>query len=161
MALQIIERGLAERDKLQIGLKWPLARATVYHPKKFGRDLNEIIASQLNVKALGFIETHEKDWKVALDTKMTPGLEAEGYARELSRQVQAFRKQLGLKKENKVEVYIITDDKFKKILEPNRNFLKERTNSKKFEFVTTGKERFKNIIQFTIKDKKGDIAVVH
>ena len=92
---------------------------------------------------------------------MTPELEAEGYARELSRQIQAFRKKLGLKKENKVETYIITDDKFAKILSAQKALLKERTNSKKLEFVTTGKERFKNIIGFTIKDKKGDIAVVH
>ena len=99
--------------------------------------------------------------KIILNTKTTPELEAEGYARELSRQVQAFRKKLGLKKENSVETYIITDDKFKKILENQKDFLRERTNSKKIEFVTTGKERFKNIIQFTIKDKKGDIAVVY
>ena len=28
-------------------------------------------------------------------------------------------------------------------------------------FVTTNKERFKNIILFTIKDKKGDIGVIY
>jgi len=46
-------------------------------------------------------------------------------------------------------------------LESQKSLLKERTNSKKLEFVTTGKERFKNIIQFTIKDKKGEIAIAY
>ena len=30
--------------------------------------------------------------KYELDTKLTPELEAEGYAREISRQIQSFRK---------------------------------------------------------------------
>jgi isoleucyl-tRNA synthetase len=118
----------------------------------------EIIKQQLNVKEIKLGKGQEK---VSFDTRMTPELESEGYTRELSRQVQDFRKKLGLKKENMVETYIITDDKFRKILEMQKNFLKERTNSKKLEFVTTGKERFKNIIGFTIRDKKGDIAVVY
>jgi hypothetical protein len=46
-------------------------------------------------------------------------------------------------------------------LEKHSDFIKQRTNSKNLQFVTTGKERFKNIIQFEIRDKKGDIAVVY
>ena len=160
-ALKIIEMGLAGRDKLQIGLKWPLKSAKISANFGVNKDIREIIKSQLNVKELFFVKIKESEISVTFDTKMTPELEAEGYARELSRQIQAFRKKLGLKKENKVETYIITDDKFAKILSAQKALLKERTNSKKLEFVTTGKERFKNIIGFTIKDKKGDIAVVH
>ena len=153
--------GLAGRDKLQIGLKWPLKSAKISANFGVNKDIREIIKSQLNVKELFFVKIKESEISVTFDTKMTPELEAEGYARELSRQIQAFRKKLGLKKENKVETYIITDDKFAKILSAQKALLKERTNSKKLEFVTTGKERFKNIIPFTIKDKKGDIAVVY
>ncbi len=156
--LKIIEMGLAERDKIQIGLKWPLGSADISTNSAIDKNLAEIIKQQLNVKSAKFSKGEEK---VSLDTKMTPELESEGYARELSRQIQSFRKQLKLKKENKVETYIITDDKFKKILESQKSLLKERTNSKKLEFVTTGKERFKNIIQFTIKDKKGEIAIAY
>ena len=29
IVMQIIEKGLAERDKAKIGLKWPLAKATI------------------------------------------------------------------------------------------------------------------------------------
>lgn len=160
-ALLIIEKGLAERDRLGIGLKWPLKSAKISGRFDIRKSLYDIIKTQLNVKELLFSKADEKEIIVILDTKITPELESEGYARELSRQVQEFRKKLGLKKENRVETYIITDDKFKRILESQKNFLKERTNSKKLEIVTTGKERFKNIIGFTIKDKKGDIAVVY
>ncbi len=159
--LLVIEKGLAERDKLQIGLKWPLKSANITADFDMKKDLFDVIASQLNVKEVYFEKVKQEDpLSIKLDTKTTPELEAEGYARELSRLIQSFRKQLGLKKENSIDTYIITDDKFKKILEGQRNFIKERTNSKKIDFVTTDKERFKNIIHFTIKDRKGDIAVV-
>ncbi len=158
--LKIIETGLAERDKIQIGLKWPLASASIGFNKKLDPALEGIILTQLNVKKA--IWKKSKETKVEFDTKMTPELEAEGYAREISRQVQAFRKKLGLKKENKIELFIFTDGELKNIFEKEKRFIMERTNAKKLEFsenVTTAKERFKNIYEFKIRDKRGLIAV--
>ena len=154
---EIISIGLASRDKLKIGLKWPLAKVVIKKEKKFGREFEEIIKSQLNVKKIKFEKS--KKLEVNFDMAMTPELEAEGYAREMSRQIQAFRKKLGLNKNDLVETIIITDEDFKKILETQKNFLKERTNSKKLGIVTTDKERFKNKVEFKIKDKKGEIAM--
>jgi len=157
--LLIIEKGLGQRDKLHIGLKWPLAKAIISAPhSELNKPLQEIIKSQLNVKNVEI--KSGKEISVELDTEMTPELEAEGYARELSRQIQSFRKNLGLQKKDKVETSIIVDDEFKKVLEKQKKFIKERTNSKKLEFVTTGKERFKNKTDLKIKDKKGWIAIV-
>ncbi|MDD5012537.1 MAG: isoleucine--tRNA ligase [Candidatus Nanoarchaeia archaeon] len=159
--MKIIETGLRERDKAQIGLKWPLASATIFSPSKT-EDIEEVIKSQLNVKKIVWKKSDEL--KIELDTKLTPELEAEGYAREMSRAVQAYRKELGLKKENKIELSIFTDGELKKILDGWKNFIMERTNSVKLEFfsenVTTGKERFKNNIEFKIKDKRGLIVIV-
>ncbi len=155
---KIIEAGLAARDKSQIGLKWPLAKAIITTDKKPGKELQEIIKSQLNVKGLEL--KSGKKISVKLNTKLTPELEAEGYAREMSRQIQSFRKKLGLEKKDLVEIYIFTDDKCKNILEKHKKFIRERTNAKKLEFVTTVKERFKNKIDFKIKDKKGEIWIV-
>ena len=155
--LKIIETGLASRDKLQIGLKWPLAKAVIKDNKKVGKEFEEIIKSQLNVKEVKFKESNE--FEVTFDATITPELEAEGYAREMSRQIQAFRKKLGLDKKELVETIIITDEKFKKILEKQKKIMKERTNSKELEIVTTGKERFKNKVEFRIKDKKGEIGI--
>ncbi len=154
----VLEVGLAERDKLQIGLKWPLANAEIYCENKLNKNLEEIISRQLNVKNVK-IKKGEKI-KVELDEKITSELEAEGYAREVSRKIQAFRKNLGLIQTEKIETYLIVDEKFKFILEKEKKLLKERTNSRKLEIVTTDKERFKNKTNFKIKDKKGEIAIV-
>lgn len=154
---EIVSAGLRERDRVQIGLKWPLSSATFYSSKKFGKEIEKIIKKQLNVKKVLWKKSGET--KVELNTEMTPELEAEGYAREISRKIQAFRKKLGLNKDKRVNVIIFTDDKFKEILDIQRKFIKSRTNSKKLEIVTTGKERFKNKIDFKIKDKKGEIGI--
>ena len=64
------------------------------------KHIEGIVKSQLNVKNVLFRFSHAntKDVDVELDTKQTPELEAEGYAREISRAVQDFRKKLGLQK---------------------------------------------------------------
>ena len=62
----------------------------------------EIIKSQLNVKEVIFDSPASKETEFGLefDTNSTPELESEGYARELSRKIQAFRKKLGLQKKD-------------------------------------------------------------
>jgi len=157
-ALRIIELGLAERDRAKIGLRWPLERATISYDGKLDKELLEIILRQLNIKRIE--QKKAKEISVKLDTKFTPELEAEGYARELSRKVQAYRKKLGLQKKDRIELFVITDNKFKKILEKNKAFIQYRTNSKKLKIVITDKEKFKNKINFIIKDKRGWIAII-
>ncbi len=162
---QIIEKGLAERDKAQIGLKWPLAKVTISTGNKdIAKSLNYmrgIIKSELNVKEIEVKLGSE--FSVELDIKMTPELEAEGYARELSRYAQSFRKKLGLEKKDKIELLVFVEEELKEFLENQKDFIKERTNSKKFEIylesVTTDKERFKNKTDFRIKNKRGRIVI--
>jgi isoleucyl-tRNA synthetase len=161
LAMKVIELGLAERDKVQIGLKWPLQKATIRGKRiNFNEEIIEILKTQLNVKET--IIDDEGELKVEVDTKLNYELESEGYAREISRQIQAFRKKLGLVKKNKIELFIKTEDKeFQKILEDKKEFIKDRTNSKKLNFVTTDKETFKNKEDFKIKDKRGEIGIIY
>jgi len=154
---QIIEKGLSERDKIKIGLKWPLAKATIFS-KKLNEELEKIIELQLNVKKIEWKKSEVL--KVDFDTKLTSELEAEGYAREMTRQVQAFRKKLGLVKKDKIKLFIVADENFRNILEKRKDFVRDKTNSSKIEIVTTDKERFKKIIEFKIKDKRGWIAII-
>ncbi|MCK5624909.1 isoleucine--tRNA ligase [Candidatus Pacearchaeota archaeon] len=154
---KIVSLGLRARDKIGIGLKWPLSKAII----KGGvvkKDFFELVKKQLNVKDIQLKKG--KELEVSFDISLTPELEAEGYAREMSRKVQSFRKDLGLNKKNKIDLVIITDDKFKEILKIQENLIKERTNSKKLEIVTTIKERFKKKIDFKIKDKRGQILII-
>jgi isoleucyl-tRNA synthetase len=156
---EIISLGLKERDKTKIGLKWPLSKAIVSGNLKLKKEFLEIIKTQLNVKKVEIRKGETTE--VELDSTQTPELEAEGYARELSRQIQEFRKKLNLEKKDRIETVIIADEEFKKILDRQKEFIKKRTNSKKLEIVTTDKERFKNNACFKIKDKRGKIVIIY
>jgi len=70
---------------------------------------------------------------------------------------KAFRKELGLEKSDWINLQLITDEEFKKILEKKIEFIKERTNSKKIIFES--KERFKKNIEFKVKEKRGVIGI--
>ncbi|MDD5193666.1 MAG: isoleucine--tRNA ligase [Candidatus Nanoarchaeia archaeon] len=138
-AMKIIEIGLRERDKAQIGLKWPLASAIVWDDKKLNKELLDLIKTQLNIKEIEIKKTVSlsgedkvNEISVQLNTKMTPELEAEGYAREISRKVQAARKNLGLIKKDHIKLAIVLDEYLKNLIEKQKDFIKERTNSEEF-----------------------------
>jgi len=158
VALKIIENGLAERDKVQIGLKWPLASAEVCYDEKLGKDFEEILMNQLNVKEINWKKG--KELSVSLDTKTTPELEAEGYSRNMIRNIQAFRKQLGLSPKDSVKTIIICDKNLKKMLDENAKIIEDKTNSSELKIVTEAKETFKNKTGFKIKEKEGEIAII-
>ncbi len=160
---EIISLGLKQRDKSQIGLKWPLTGVHIKADFKLDKKVEKLVKNQLNVKNIYFDKPDKKnkgEISVTLDTKTTPELEAEGYAREVSRKIQAFRKKLGLHKNQKVETYLIVEDKLKKILNKNNKFIQERTNSKTLNIATTNKKTFKNKTDLKVKDKKGKIAII-
>jgi len=155
---QVIEKGLAVRDKEQIGLKWPLAKITVFSKvKKAVKRLEEIIKSQLNVKEVEIKSAKETELEIEIDTKMTLELEAEGFARELARKIQAERKKQGLVKEDVIGLKIFVEESLKKSLRSQEKFIKERTNSKKIDIFTYDKtEKFE---KFKIKEKEFGILL--
>lgn len=132
-AFKIIELGMFERDKVKVGLKWPLAKAVVFFKEPISKDLLEIIARQLNVKKVELKKAKES--KIEFDLRMTSELEAEGYSREFARNVQALRKKAGLQRGQLIELKIFCSGKMKTFLNKNIHFLLERTNSKKVEFI--------------------------
>jgi len=155
IVLEIIEKGLYARDKAQIGLKWPLAKASIKAPLKISSEFEALLKKQLNVKSI--IQTNNKENKVItaeLDTKMTAELEEEGFAREISRKIQDARKKAGLVKTDKINLAIVTDLNLKN----NENFIKERTNAKKILILKKIEEKdeksYKNRINEKIKDKE-------
>ena len=151
--LGVIEKGLYARDKAQIGLKWPLAKAIVNIDKPISKELQEIIANQLNVKKIELKKAKDiKEISVEFDTKMTPELEAEGYAREISRKVQDSRKKAELVKTDKINLNLVVDDNFKKIIEKQIRFIEERTNSKEL-LINADDKGYKNKFEEKIKDR--------
>ncbi len=107
LAKDITSRILAEREAKQIGVRWPLSKATVSLPKEQHKDLEklvELIKSQSNIKEVEIKTT--KELEVKLDTHITKELETEGFYREVSRKVQALRKQAGLIKADEISLVI-------------------------------------------------------
>src|SRR3989344_144233 len=176
--LKVIERGMAEREKAQIGLKWPLAKVTIAN-LEIDKEFDEIIKSQLNVKEIKRVhqgklpealdnkrKASEEDLidVIKLDTNLTPELEAEGYSRELSRLVQALRKNAGLVKKDRIKLKIISaDQELRDIVGKWKEFIKERTNSKELSISSysevTSAEKFKNSGDFVVKGKRGKIML--
>lgn len=131
VAMKMIELGLAQRDREKIGLRWPLAKALLALPETLPKEIQEVIARQLNVKQIKIAKS--KDFSVVLDTKLTPELEAEGFAREIARKVQAARKKEGLEKQDVIALKVRTSEKLSSMLQSQLDFLKERTNSSSIE----------------------------
>ena len=154
-ALKIIEAGLAERDKAGIGLKWPLGMARIFSEEKIDEKLHEIIARQLNVKKI-FIEKGKLS--VKLDTGMTPELEAEGFAREITRKIQAERKKNGFVKEDKINLEIITSGRLMKMLEKQEDFIKERTNCGKIKIGEKKEQSYKLESEHIIRNEKVTVS---
>jgi len=88
---------------------------------------------------------------------MTPELEGEGYARNISRAVQSLRKKAGLIKNDEIELYLFLSDNVFELVKNFEKFIKERTNSKIFEF----KEKNENLRGETegFKIKKFEIKI--
>lgn len=149
--LKIIEFGLRERDRVKIGLRWPLTKAVISYEGKLDDDLKNIVARQLNVRKIELKKS--KEMNVKLDTEMTRELEAEGFSRELSRKVQAERKKAGLQKGDLIELKVYSDKETNEMFRENAEFIKERTNSKKVDFID-GEIKESEGIVFTVKERQ-------
>lgn len=159
---EIVSAGLRERDKAGIPVKWPLAKATIKLNKEFSIEYCEdIIKEELNIKDFEIIKTNENEILVSLDTKITKELEAEGYVREITRKVQAIRKEINLVKQDKISV--ILNSKLKEIF--NSTLLGEmekKVGAKEILFKekeASKKEKFDHFEEGTIKELNYTIGI--
>ncbi|MDH3352847.1 MAG: isoleucine--tRNA ligase [Nanoarchaeota archaeon] len=144
----IVSTALRERDRAHIGIKWPLAKATIESPIEPNKELNEVIKEELNIKKIIYKKSEE--FKITLDTDITPELEAEGFARELSRKIQAARKKAELVKSESIELEISSE--FDNKLKSQLDFIKERVGAKKISLEKSKKE-FNHSEEGKIKNK--------
>jgi len=145
-AKQVIQLILADREKAGLGIRWPLSQATVKaeKPEKLER-FEELIKSQTNVKKIKF---EKGKLSLNLNKLLTPELEKEGYTREVTRRIQALRKKAGLKKQDKIILYIKSDYKL------NEEEIKEQCGVKTFKILNT---RFKD--NFKVKNESFEIGL--
>ncbi len=103
---EVVEIGLAERNKQGIKVRQPLASITV--PGEVFENLyTDIIADELNVKT---VIKGEVQSAYVLDIVITEELRLEGVVRDISREIQAERKNMNLVPEDKVEVVVHTNE---------------------------------------------------
>ncbi len=157
---EIVSNGLRLRDQNKMGLKWPLKSVSISYFKPLDKNLKEIIRQELNVKKINYLKTDDKSPIIEMDFKLTLELEAEGYAREISRKIQALRKKISLNKENLISLEIEIDKEFQKILKKHKGLIKKRTNSKVLNFVEKLGNSSGDVECFKIKEKTGKIQIV-
>lgn len=79
----------------------------------------------------GYVFANQKDIFVALDTRMTPELISEGFARELINKIQFTRKELGLEIMDNVNIsYVTTNDEIDKAFVTHKDFILSETLGK-------------------------------
>lgn len=155
-ALQIIEKSLALRSAAGIGVRWPLASITLEAENGISKELEEIVLRQVNVKKFLFKQEKGK-FNVYLDTKLTPELEQEGYARELMRTIQETRKKAGLKKEQIISLAVELDKELESAVKKFEKLIKEKVNAKDIA-INLKKGKWKYNYEEKIKDKKIKIS---
>ena len=154
---EIIVEALAERAKNGIKVRQPLSKLKVKSKKLSvcgkNEELLDLIKEEINVKKIVFDEKIKT--KIKLDTKITPELKEEGIAREIARLIQSGRKKAGFAAKDLILTKIIlpkSDSSTKEILEKQKDYIKQKTNSYDFKILSKkdneGKFDFEKEIDF-------------
>jgi isoleucyl-tRNA synthetase len=119
---EIVELGLAERDKAGIKVRQPLAKLIIHNEKvALDEQYLKLIKDEVNVKEVE-LNKDNGEREAELDTELTPELIREGIKREVIRYVNALRKKGGLSIRDKADVYWQSDSKeVKKAIEEYRS----------------------------------------
>ncbi len=104
MVRKIAEAGHAKRKEAQIKLRQPLASLNYKFSMRLDKQLEQILAEELNVKKIEYTKKSKTQPEIELDTNITPILKKEGEARELIRQIQQLRKDKNLTLADKTKI---------------------------------------------------------
>ncbi|MBI1971375.1 MAG: isoleucine--tRNA ligase [Candidatus Wildermuthbacteria bacterium] len=127
----IVAKALAERAKAGIKVRQPLALLKIRNPKPETRnELLLLIKDEVNVKELAFDKDLKQD--VELDTRITPELKKEGMLRELVRNIQDLRKEVGYKPGEKAVLYYEGSGELADIFQRNKSLIAKGTSIQKF-----------------------------
>ena len=150
---EMIQSILAQRDKSQIGIRWPLQSIKVLTKNKeiniAVKQLESVIKKQANVKEVLIKQKDLEGYEVEIDTNLTPELEKEGFTREVIRRIQALRKKAGLKREDKISLEI------KSQVELDEKNIKEVVGASSLKKIESSKFSDK----FKIKEKEFEIKI--
>ncbi len=156
----LIQEILAKREKVQLGIRWPLAKVEITLKEKKNVDavkkLTEIIKTQTNVKKV--VAKKGKRRSIKLDTKLTMELEAEGFTREVTRRIQALRKKASLKKDDNINLHIICKGKLEECLCKFDKYIKEKCGASELTIsVEKPEKKHKHTSREKVKGTEFDI----
>lgn len=128
-AREIVSRALSERVRAKIKVRQPLKELKITNYElQNEKVLLELIKDEVNVKEITF----GNEFK--LDTEITPQLKEEGIVREVVRQIQEVRKEVGLKPKDRALLSLVCSDNLREVLIKNKDFILKVTRVKDFTF---------------------------
>lgn len=125
-------------------------------PLKVGKEKVNIVKEHLIVTRKvpeHYVENPFKSGFVYLNREVDEELEAEGFARELMRRVQALRKAAGLQKKDRITLFVKTDVELAKILNVFHETIKEKVGA---EHMTISELNPNKKHEFTSREKVRD-----
>jgi isoleucyl-tRNA synthetase len=153
LAMMVCSLGRAARARAGIKVRQPLAKALVKlksdSEKKALRKLTYQILDELNVKEVefhegegvgdkpGYASAVEGDYLVAVATELSPGLEAEGIAREVVRRLQTMRRSAGLDIADHIVTYYQGGDSIQQAMTNFADYIKQETLSRELVSATS------------------------
>ncbi len=136
---RIVEAGLAARMDVKIAVRQPLNKAVVYGVKvELSEEYLDVAADELNVKSIEI--KPEGEFKVELDTEITPDLKKEGIKREFVRGVNSLRKKMNLTIKDKINIVVDADETLKEVIADFKDQIKKETISEDIIFEETVEE---------------------
>jgi isoleucyl-tRNA synthetase len=143
LAMRVASLGRAARSQASIKVRQPLAEVVVRVNSMREKEGLERVKSQvldeLNVKDLKLIAdmdtldkgsysiTSEGNYWVAVPTRPSPELEAEGMAREVVHRLQTMRRSAGFEIADHIVVYYQGDDYVRKVMTEFADYIKQET----------------------------------
>ena len=102
-----------------------------------------------------FVGSDFKGGQVYVNTELSPELEAEGFAREVMRQIQDYRKKTGLQKTDRISLFISAEQEMAQTLLNYKDDIKEKVGSEEIVIVSTSPiEKYEHHNSFSVKGQE-------
>lgn len=168
---EIVESSAAARQEAKLKLRWPVGKVIVASEDKKSaeavKNLNGLLMKMCNAKSVEYVEDIKLKPKgkfavaefdlgnVLVDKVQTDELLDEALMRELTRRIQAMRKQAGFNVKDSISLTLRSDKKTDKLLKKNSNEIKKQVGAKDLKVGDLDGEH-QGDLEF--KDRKIEIA---